>query len=127
MPQGVDEGKLWSLIRAVLSQGQAQQQDYAEGKHSGYEAFSARVDLAARERVPAFLALLSAAPPPDAPDLGSSRSVASSGVGPECPTAVARPSCDECGADLRCAYDWHHRAFAPSPAAVPLTTEGEKS
>lgn len=53
------EGKLWSLIRNVLGQGQAQQQDYAAGKYPrGYEEFSAHVDMAARERVPEFLALL---------------------------------------------------------------------
>ena len=41
-------------------------------------------------------------PPPDAPrkDLGSSRSVASSGVDPECPTAVAEPKDSGARAEL---------------------------
>ena len=46
----LDTGKAWSWIRSVLGQGQAQQADYASGKYSGYEAYSARVDEAARER-----------------------------------------------------------------------------
>lgn len=53
-----DEGELWSLIRRVLEQGAAIQQDYTAGNHKGgYEEYSARMDLAARERVAQFLAL----------------------------------------------------------------------
>lgn len=40
----------WSFIRRVLVQGMAIQQDYAAGKYSDYEALSARLDAAARER-----------------------------------------------------------------------------
>lgn len=52
-------GELWSLIGRVLTQGHAQQEDWRAGKFKhGYEEFMARVDEAARERVPQFLALL---------------------------------------------------------------------
>ena len=54
----IDDGELWSIIREVLSQGHAQQMDYMAGKYHRYEEFSARVDGAARERVSAFMALL---------------------------------------------------------------------
>lgn len=60
----VDEGQLWSLIRTVLSQGAAQEQDWMAGKYgTDYEAYSARVDEAARERVAQFVTLLSAEAP----------------------------------------------------------------
>jgi len=50
----MDEGKLWSFLRSVLDQGRAIDQDYRGGKYSSYEAMSARVDEAARERVEQF-------------------------------------------------------------------------
>ncbi len=46
----LDTGRLWEFMRSVLSQGAAIQQDYATGRHNGYEAYSARLDAAARER-----------------------------------------------------------------------------
>ena len=54
----MDEGKLWSLIRNVLSQGGAIQLDRAS--MSGYEEYSARLDAAAAERVPDFTKLADA-------------------------------------------------------------------
>lgn len=56
-PITTNEGELWSLIRRVLDQGTAIQQDYAAGKYPTYEHLQARLDEAARERVPAFLAI----------------------------------------------------------------------
>jgi len=49
-----DEGKLWSFLRNVLSQGAAIHQD----KHDHYERYSARLDAAAAERATELLALL---------------------------------------------------------------------
>jgi len=54
----MDEGKLWSLIRNVLSQGGAIQLDRAS--MSGYEEYSARLDAAASERVADFAKLADA-------------------------------------------------------------------
>ena len=54
----MDEGKLWSLIRNVLSQGGAIQLDRAS--MSGYEEYSARLDAAAAERVADFAKLADA-------------------------------------------------------------------
>ena len=53
----MDEGKLWSLIRNVLSQGTVIQLDYAARR---YEEYSARLDTAASERVPDFTKLADA-------------------------------------------------------------------
>lgn len=54
----MDEGKLWSLIRSVLSQGGAIQLDRAS--MSSYEEYSARLDAAAAERVADFTKLADA-------------------------------------------------------------------
>lgn len=54
----MDEGKLWSLIRNVLTQGSAIQLDRAS--MSGYEEYSARLDAAAAERVADFTKLADA-------------------------------------------------------------------
>ena len=54
----MDEGKLWSLIRNVLSQGGAIQLDRAS--MSSYEEYSARLDAAAAERVADFTKLADA-------------------------------------------------------------------
>jgi len=51
----MDEGKLWSLIRNVLSQGGAIQ--LARASMSGYEEYSARLDAAASDRVADFAKL----------------------------------------------------------------------
>lgn len=55
-----DAGEVWSMLRRVLEQGAAIQQDYAAGKYASYEHYSARVDEAARERVPEFTVKLDA-------------------------------------------------------------------
>lgn len=44
------EGELWSWVRSVMSQGADIRCDYEQGKHTGYEAYSARLDAAAAER-----------------------------------------------------------------------------
>lgn len=44
------EFSLWSLLRAVLEQGAAINQDSMAGKYPTYEHWSARMDEAARER-----------------------------------------------------------------------------
>ncbi len=54
----MDEGKLWSLIRNVLTQGGAIQLDRAS--MSSYEEYSARLDAAAAERVADFTKLADA-------------------------------------------------------------------
>lgn len=45
----MSRGELWSFVRTVLERGAAIQQDYAAGNHASYEAYSARMDAAARE------------------------------------------------------------------------------
>lgn len=55
----IDEGKVWSFLRSVLSQGASIQQDYVAGNHKSYEEYAARMDAAARERTDTFPALLS--------------------------------------------------------------------
>jgi hypothetical protein len=52
-----DEGKLWSFLRKVLSQGAAIHQDNPDR----YEIYSARLDAAAAERADELLAMLAAA------------------------------------------------------------------
>ncbi len=47
----------WSLVRSILEQGAAIQQDYEAGKYPSYEHYSARVDEAARERADAIAKL----------------------------------------------------------------------
>ena len=48
----------WSFIRTLLEQGAAIRQDYDAGKFGeSYEAYSARIDEAAREREDALTAL----------------------------------------------------------------------
>ena len=54
------EARLWSLIGRVLSQGAAIQMDYAAGKYAGIEDYYRRIDDAARERLPEFVALCAA-------------------------------------------------------------------
>lgn len=54
----MSDGELWSFIRCVLEQGAAIQQDYQAGKYSCYEEYAARVDEAARQRVPEFKRVL---------------------------------------------------------------------
>jgi len=63
METKLDEGKLWSLIRRVLSQGQ---DIYIDHRGLGYELMQIRMDGAARERIADFAALL--APPQGARD-----------------------------------------------------------
>jgi hypothetical protein len=52
----IPEGELWSLMRSILSQGASIRSDYFEGATSNYEAYSARLDTAARERADELLA-----------------------------------------------------------------------
>jgi hypothetical protein len=52
---GIDQGKLWSIFRTLLSQGGDIQLDYNAGKYSCHEEYSARLDAAARERVKQFI------------------------------------------------------------------------
>lgn len=47
----IDDGKLWSKIRTLLSQGGAIQQDYDAGKYKNFEEYNIRLDGAARERI----------------------------------------------------------------------------
>ena len=47
----------WSLVRSILKQGAAIQQDYEAGKYPSYEHYSARVNEAARERADAIAKL----------------------------------------------------------------------
>ena len=49
-----DDGKLWSFFRAMLSQGSGIWLDHVDKK---YEAYSARLDVAASERVGEFRAI----------------------------------------------------------------------
>lgn len=56
----LDSGRLWSMLRAVLEQGAAIQQDYAAGKYPSYEHYAARIDEVARERADALTAALAA-------------------------------------------------------------------
>lgn len=53
-------GELWSLIRRVLEQGTAIEQDNFAGRFPSYEHLSIRLDAAARERIDEFMALFSA-------------------------------------------------------------------
>ncbi len=50
------EGRLWSWVRSVMSQGADIRCDYDQGVHKGYEAYSARLDAAAAERAEEFIA-----------------------------------------------------------------------
>lgn len=68
--KALPEGDLWSFIRRVMVQGGSQQQDYAAGKYADYEELSARMDAAARERLPELLALLSGQPVVSSPPKG---------------------------------------------------------
>ena len=52
------EGELWSWVRSVMSQGADIRCDYDQGVHKGYEAYSARLDVAAIERAEELLARL---------------------------------------------------------------------
>jgi len=60
----IDQGKLWSMFRTLLSQGGDIQLDYNAGKYSCHEEYSARLDAAARERVEQFCAAALAAKEP---------------------------------------------------------------
>jgi len=51
----IDEGKLWSFLRTVLAQGA---DIWIDHRDKSTELYSARMDAAARERIPAFLALI---------------------------------------------------------------------
>ena len=44
------ERKAWVFIRSCMTQGVSIHEDYLAGNHDGYEAYSARIDAAARER-----------------------------------------------------------------------------
>ena len=57
-PVRTDEGRLWSFLRKVMSQGGDIQTDAA-----GYEMYSARLDAAAAERTTELLAVLNASKP----------------------------------------------------------------
>jgi len=65
------DGELWSWVRSVMSQGVSINQDYAAGNLKGYEAYSARLDAAARERADELLARLQSSHP--APTADSER------------------------------------------------------
>lgn len=52
------EGELWSWVRSVMSQGADIRCDYDQGVYKGYEAYSARLDVAAIERSEELLARL---------------------------------------------------------------------
>lgn len=52
------EGELWSWVRSVMCQGADIRTDYDMGVHKGYEAYSARIDMAAAERADQLLARL---------------------------------------------------------------------
>ena len=52
------KGELWSWVRSVMSQGADIRCDYDQGVHKGYEAYSARLDVAATERAEELLARL---------------------------------------------------------------------
>lgn len=54
----MNSGEVWSFLRRVLDQGTAIQQDYAAGRYANYEALSARLDEAAKERVTELESLL---------------------------------------------------------------------
>ena len=56
--EAIDEGKLWSFLRLVMSQGVDIFHDYNGGRHSCYEAYSARLDAAAAERAKELLGRL---------------------------------------------------------------------
>lgn len=58
-------GELWSFLRSVLSQGG---DIWLDHQALGYEQYSARLDVAARERVQKLLDLLSGADEPSAED-----------------------------------------------------------
>lgn len=45
------DGLLWQFMRSVLAQGTDIYKDYVAGSHKTYEAYSARLDAAAHERV----------------------------------------------------------------------------
>lgn len=51
----MDEGKLWSFFRSILSQGISIEQDAQAGRYKSYEELSARLDAAARERLDEFM------------------------------------------------------------------------
>ena len=46
----IDEGKLWSFLRDVLSHGMAIEKDLQAGAYPSYEHFSAHIDDVARKR-----------------------------------------------------------------------------
>ena len=56
--EAMTEGELWSWVRSVMSQGADIRTDYDMGVHKGYEAYSARLDMAAAERADQLLARL---------------------------------------------------------------------
>jgi hypothetical protein len=53
-PETVDEGRLWSFLRDVLSQGMAIEKDMQNGAYPSYEHFSAHIDEVARKRAAEF-------------------------------------------------------------------------
>lgn len=57
-------GELWAFLRGVLSQGGHIRDDY---RGETYEAYSARLDAAARERADQFEAILARHANPTAP------------------------------------------------------------
>jgi hypothetical protein len=58
----MNDGELWSFLRAVLSQGGDIQLDYQSGKYADYEEYSARLDDAARVRRHQFREMEKATP-----------------------------------------------------------------
>lgn len=56
--EAMTEGELWSWVRSVMCQGADIRTDYDMGVHKGYEAYSARLDMAAAERADQLLARL---------------------------------------------------------------------
>jgi len=56
--EAMTEGELWSWVRSVMCQGADIRCDYELGLHKGYEAYSARLDMAAAERADQMLARL---------------------------------------------------------------------
>lgn len=56
--EAMTEGELWSWVRSVMCQGADIRTDYEMGVHNRYEAYSARLDMAAAERADQLLARL---------------------------------------------------------------------
>ncbi len=57
-PAEIDEGKLWSFLRSVLVKGD----DISTDHQGSYELYSAQMDAAARDLVPALLKIIGRQP-----------------------------------------------------------------